>query len=63
MARALPDSLFEVNQCIVVAKGAGAKLEEVARAVAELRVSGFLQRAVERARLGGAKAATSAQCN
>lgn len=63
MARALPDSFFEVSQCIVVAKGAGAKLEEVARSVAELRASGFLQRAVERAKLGGAKAATGAQCN
>jgi polar amino acid transport system substrate-binding protein len=63
MARALPDSFFEVNQCIVVAKGARGMLDEVARSVAELRASGFLQRAVERARLGGAKAATGSECN
>jgi len=63
MLRTLPDSFLDVNQCVVVAKGARGKLDEVARAVAELRAAGFLQNAVERAKLAGVKAATGAQCN
>ena len=63
MVRTLPDSFLDVNQCVVVAKGARAQLDEVARSVGELRASGFLQGAVERARLAGAKAAAGSQCN
>jgi polar amino acid transport system substrate-binding protein len=61
--RTLPDSFLDVNQCVVVAKGARAKLDEVARSVAELRAAGFLQSAVDRAKLAGVKAAARAQCN
>jgi hypothetical protein len=52
-----------VNQCVVVAKGARAKLDEVARSVAELRAVGFLQSTVDRAKLAGVKAAAGSQCN
>ena len=63
MLRTLPDSFLDVNQCVVVAKGARGKLDEVARSVTELRASGFLQGAVERAKLAGVKAAAGSQCN
>jgi polar amino acid transport system substrate-binding protein len=60
--RTLADSFLDVSQCVVVAKGARAKLDELARSIAELRASGFIQTSLERARLAGAKVAADSQC-
>jgi polar amino acid transport system substrate-binding protein len=51
--RALPDSFLDVDQCFVVAKGNGARLETVERFVTEMRASGFIKQSIERAKLVG----------
>lgn len=51
--RALPDSFLDVEQCVVVEKGGGAKLATIARFVADLRASGFIKSSIDRAQLAG----------
>ena len=51
--RALPDSFLEVDQSFVVEKGSPAKLDVIARFVAEVRASGFIKASIERAKLAG----------
>jgi polar amino acid transport system substrate-binding protein len=51
--RALADSFLEVDQCFVVRKGEGAKLDALAAFVAEARASGFITSSIDRAKLAG----------
>jgi polar amino acid transport system substrate-binding protein len=53
--RALPDSFMEVDQCFVVGKGAQAKLDLIEKFVTELRASGFINAAIERAKVTGVR--------
>jgi polar amino acid transport system substrate-binding protein len=55
--RALADSFLEVDQCFVVAKGARAKLDLIAKFMSELNASGFMQQSIDRAGLTGVRAA------
>jgi polar amino acid transport system substrate-binding protein len=55
--RALGDSFLDVEQCVVVAKAGAAALETIARFVDEMRSSGFIKQAIERAKLGGVNVA------
>jgi polar amino acid transport system substrate-binding protein len=51
--RVLPDNFFAVEQSIVVDKGDPAKVEMLNRLIDDLRSSGFLKAAIERAGLSG----------
>jgi polar amino acid transport system substrate-binding protein len=51
--RALGDSFLDVDQCFVVAKGNAAALETIERFVDQMRASGFIERAIARAKLVG----------
>jgi hypothetical protein len=55
--RALGDSFLDVEQCVVVAKGNAAVVETIARFVDEMRISGFITQAIERAKLSGVNVA------
>jgi polar amino acid transport system substrate-binding protein len=56
--RALPDSFLEVEQSFVVRKGERAKLQAIDDFVNEIRVSGFIQSSIERAKLSGVEVAS-----
>jgi len=51
--RVLPDNFFAVEQSIIVDKGDPARVEELNRLIDELRTSGFLKAAIDRAKLSG----------
>ena len=51
--RAVADSFLDVEQSFVVRKGDRAKLEAIEKLVAEMRTSGFIKSAIERAKLSG----------
>jgi polar amino acid transport system substrate-binding protein len=51
--RALPDSFMEVEQSFVVEKGERAKLQAIQNFVDQVRTSGFIKSAIERAKLVG----------
>lgn len=51
--RVLPDNFFAVEQSIVIAKGDTGALETLNRLIDELRASGFLQAAIDRAHIAG----------
>lgn len=55
--RVLPDNFFAVEQALVVAKGEAARVALLNRFIADLRASGFLQAAIDRARLSGVEVA------
>jgi polar amino acid transport system substrate-binding protein len=55
--RVLPDNFFAVEQSMFVPKGDRARLESLNRFLDDLRASGFLQAAIERARLSGVEPA------
>jgi polar amino acid transport system substrate-binding protein len=56
--RALPDSFLAVDQEFVLSKGSDkAKLDYIAKFVAELRKSGFVKESIERAKLTGVEVA------
>jgi len=58
--RILPDNFFAVEQSIVIDKGDPAKLTFINRLIDDLRSSGFLRDAIQRARLSGVDVAPSA---
>jgi polar amino acid transport system substrate-binding protein len=58
--RALDDSFLDVDQCFVVAKGDSAKLAPIATFVAEIRASGFIKSAIDRAGIAGVDVASAA---
>jgi polar amino acid transport system substrate-binding protein len=58
--RVLDDSFLDVDQCFVVARGDAAKLAPIASFVAEIRASGFIKSAVDRAGIGGVDVASAA---
>jgi hypothetical protein len=51
--RALPDSFMEVEQSLIVNTGERAKLDALARFVDEIRASGFIKAAIDRAKVAG----------
>jgi polar amino acid transport system substrate-binding protein len=51
--RALPDNFLTVEQALIVEKGDPAKLAQIDRLIDELRASGFIQAALDRAKLSG----------
>jgi polar amino acid transport system substrate-binding protein len=51
--RALPDSFMEVEQSLIVNTGERAKLDALARFVDEMRASGFIKAAIDRAKVAG----------
>jgi polar amino acid transport system substrate-binding protein len=51
--RALPDSFLKVDQAFVVQKGDRSKIEAIEKFMMELRSSGFIKSAIERAKLAG----------
>lgn len=51
--RLLPDNFFAVAQSVVVPKGDPARVAYLNRVIDDLRASGFLQAAIDRARLQG----------
>jgi polar amino acid transport system substrate-binding protein len=51
--RALPDSFSEVDQSFIVNTGDRAKLDAIARFVDDMRASGFIKAAIERAKIAG----------
>lgn len=55
--RVLPDNFFAVEQSIVIGKGDAATLEVLNRLIDDLRVSGFLKAAIDRAQLAGVEVA------
>lgn len=55
--RVLPDNFFAVEQSLVVAKGNSTKIETLNRFLDDLRASGFLKAAIDRARLSGVEPA------
>jgi polar amino acid transport system substrate-binding protein len=55
--RVLPDNFFAVEQSLIVQKGDGARLASLNRFLDDLRASGFLKAAIERARLSGVEPA------
>jgi polar amino acid transport system substrate-binding protein len=55
--RALADSFLEVDQCFVVAKGGGAKLDAIAAFMKDIGASGFMKSSIDRAGLTGVRAA------
>ena len=55
--RVLPDNFFAVEQSIVIGKGDAATLELLNRLIEDLRVSGFLKAAIDRAQLAGVEVA------
>jgi polar amino acid transport system substrate-binding protein len=56
--RALADSFLNVDQSFVVRKGDRAKLEVIEKFVASIRDSGFIKRAIDRAKLAGVDVAS-----
>lgn len=54
---ALADSFLEVDQCFVVAKGGRAKLDAIAKFMADVQASGFMKASIDRAGLTGVRAA------
>jgi len=56
--RVLADSFLDVDQCFVVAKGDSAKLAPIASFTAELRTSGFIRSAIDRAGISGVDVAS-----
>jgi polar amino acid transport system substrate-binding protein len=55
--RVLPDNFFAVEQALIVSKGDRSRLEFLNRFLDDLRASGFLRAAIERARLSGVEPA------
>jgi len=51
--RALPDNFLTVEQALIVEKGDPAKLAQIDRLIDELRSSGLIQAALDRAKLSG----------
>jgi polar amino acid transport system substrate-binding protein len=51
--RVLPDNFFAVEQALIVEKGNAGQLAYLNRLIDDLRASGFLQAAIDRARLHG----------
>jgi polar amino acid transport system substrate-binding protein len=51
--RALSDSFLRVDQCVVVEKGARAKLDALNAFIASAQTSGFIRSSVERAKITG----------
>jgi len=56
--RVLPDNFFAVEQSLTVPKGDRARVESLNRFLDDLRDSGFLQAAIQRARLSGVEPAS-----
>ena len=55
--RVLPDNFFAVEQALIVAKGDPARVDYLNRFIDDLRESGFLQSAIDRAHLSGVEVA------
>lgn len=55
--RVLPDNFFAVEQSMVIDKGDRAKLDVLNRLIDDLRASGFLKDAIDRAQLAGVEVA------
>ncbi len=55
--RVLPDNFFAVQQALIVSKGDPARVAYLNRLVDDLRASGFLQAAIDRAQLHGVEVA------
>ena len=55
--RVLPDNFFAVEQALIVAKGDPARVAYLNSSIDELRTSGFLQKAIDRAHLNGVEVA------
>lgn len=51
--RPLPDTFLDVDQCVVVEKGAAAKLKAIEQFVGRVRASGFISASIARAKLDG----------
>lgn len=51
--RVLPDNFFAVEQSIAIGKGDAARLDILNRLIEDLRASGFLKAAIDRAQLAG----------
>ena len=59
--RVLSDNFFAVEQALIVPKGEAARIAYLNRFIDDLRASGFLQAAIERARLSGVEVAPASR--
>jgi hypothetical protein len=55
--RVLSENFLEVGQALVVDKGGAARLDELNRFLADVRASGFVKSALDRAGLAGVEVA------